>query len=122
MILTPLPWWGRAGLLLALALSLGYGFVTHARRLAPWAIRGAQQSPAGDWMLELVGGQEVAATKLLPTGFTGQGFAVLNFRTGRIGFRTLVLVRDAIGAEEMRRLRTGEGFRSDNPRGTRKTA
>lgn len=96
---------------MALLTSLGYGLSTHARRSAPWAIRSAEQSPEGDWTLELVSGRTIPAAILQPIGYIGQRFAVLNFRTSRLLQRTLVLAADAIEAEGLRRLRTGEGFR-----------
>lgn len=113
VILIPLYWWGQAALFLALFTSLGYGLVTQALRSAPWAIRTAQHNGVGDWRLELVSGTEIPSARLLPTGFTGQHFAVLNFRTGRLRYRSLVLAADAIDAEALRRLRTGEGFRGE---------
>lgn len=108
-------WWAQGLLLLALLISLGYGLATHARRFAPWAVRSAQQNAAGAWTLELVSGVEIGSARLLPTGFTGQQVAVLNFRTGRLRHRTLVLASDAIDSEALRRLRTGEGYRGTNP-------
>lgn len=111
LVLTALPLREKVGLSLALLISLGYTLGTHARRLAPWTIHGAHQNAAGDWTLRLVSGEEIRSAKLLRTGFIGQQFAVLNFRTRRLGYRTLVLVSDAIDAEGLRRLRTGEGFR-----------
>lgn len=94
---------GRCVLLLAVAASLVY--LLHARvlGLAPWSIRAAAWLPDGSWRLTLVSGREITAG-LLPSTFVSVPLVVLNFRH-RWQWRSLVLTRDSIDPEQLRRLR-----------------
>lgn len=100
----PLPWPLRLGLVLAALLGLAHGLAVHVLRLAPWAVVEAIWQPDGAWSLTLGSGQEVPA-RLLSSTYVSPALVVLNFRCGRWRIRSLVLPRDAIDADQHRRLR-----------------
>jgi toxin CptA len=107
--LAVLPWLPLAWYLqLALALVIVLGFVgawrTHVLRGSPRAIRAAELDPEGAWTLRLADGRALAA-RLLPSSFVHPKLVVLNFRTGRLARRHLVLAADAADADALRRLR-----------------
>ena len=102
------PMFGVFPLLLGAAItgSLGYALLVHCRRIAPWAIREARQTPEGDWVIEQVSGAQISSAKLLGSGYIGQRLVILNFRTGRfLATRTLILTADSIDPDVLRRLR-----------------
>ena len=100
----PLPWYLR----LAVAVLIVLGFVgawrTHVRRISPRAIRNAELDSEGAWTLGLADGRVLAA-RLLPSSFVHPKLVVLNFRTGLLARRHLVLAFDAADADLLRRLR-----------------
>ena len=114
----PLAWY----LQLSLAALILFGFVdawrAHVRRCSRRAIRAAELGPQGAWSLCLTDGRILAA-QLLPSSFLHPELLVLNFRTGRLTRRHLVLSADAADADVLRRLRVrlrmGGGRRARNP-------
>jgi hypothetical protein len=104
VLLLPLPWWGRVGLFLVTAASLYHGLWVHAWRRASAAIAEALWDERGQWHLTLVSGRRHDA-QLQGDSFVTQPLTVLNFRTGPLGLRSLVLTGDNMDADLLRRLR-----------------
>ena len=100
----PLAWYLQLALALLILLGLVDAWRVHVVRSAPRAIRAAELDPKGAWTLWLADGRVLAA-RLLPSSFVHPGLLVLNFRTGRLARRHLVLSADAAAADVQRRLR-----------------
>lgn len=88
----------------AVAASVAHGICVHGWRCARGSIVSAEQAADGDWVLRTRGGATLSG-RLLPSTFCAVFLVVVNFRTGRVGLRSLVLAPDAARAEELRRLR-----------------
>lgn len=102
--LLPLSWVLRVALAVVALLSLAHALAVHVFRWLPWALVEAVWHPDGAWTLTLASGQELPA-RLLPSSYVSPALVVLNFRCGRWLLRSLVLARDALDADQHRRLR-----------------
>jgi toxin CptA len=103
-LLLPIPWYARAGLIGVLAADLGYQAGRHLVRRLPWAVCEAVWESDGSWMLTLSSGEQREA-RLLSTSFVSVPLIVLNFRCGRWRRCSLVLPRDSLDPDLLRRLR-----------------
>ena len=88
----------------AIAASLAHGLCVHGWRCAGRSIVAADYNESGDWILYTGDGAELTG-RLLPSTFCTLFLVVLNFRTGRARFRSLVLAPDAASRENLRGLR-----------------
>lgn len=104
VVAVPLDWYWRAGLLVAVLVSLGHGIGSHLFRRLPWAVSEARWEPDGAWNLVLASGRQVEA-RLSPSTFVATSLVVLNFRRGRWHACSLVLLPDSLDPDLLRRLR-----------------
>ena len=100
----PVAWPWRLGLGVSIFLSLGYNWATHVQPLHPWALFEAVWEADGTWTLTRLSGDAVTAT-LLPSTFVAVGMVVLNLRCSRFRTYSLVLLRDGLDPDLLRRLR-----------------
>ena len=99
-----LAWYFQLSLGALIGLSLARGIRTHALRSAACAVRAAELDGEGAWTLLLADGRVLSA-RLLDSSLVHPLLLVLNFHTGRLGRRHLVLAPDSANADQVRRLR-----------------
>jgi hypothetical protein len=103
LLLIPLEFLPRLMLLLLVAISFGYGVWAQVLLLAPWSLREATWSEQG-WQLRFHDGRQCEAV-LLPSTLVSVPLVILLFRVGWLRYPQLILTKEVIDAELMRRLR-----------------
>jgi hypothetical protein len=99
-------WWGPvpAVLLPVLVLHFCYLYCSHAGTCLPTAICGISWDSVHGWRIRQARGDWLDAEPVLPVFVTHRLVAV-RFRTGRHGYRSLLVVAQRCGADDFRRLR-----------------
>lgn len=113
IVVTGLPAWVSVSGCVLLAANLAHTIRRHVLRKGRSGLRGARWNPDGSWAVWGGDGQ-VRDAALVPGSVVTRQFSVLNFRGPGMRTDALVLVRDAVDAETMRRLVTR--FRLDGGR------
>ncbi len=104
VLLLPLEFWLQCLLLLVVMMSLTQAICTHLLRSNESAIRSAEWNSEGEWTLLTANGDELAA-QLKASSYLQPWCVVLNFSISRFGWRSLILLPDAVDPELLRRLR-----------------
>jgi len=99
-----LDWYWRLALVLAVLVGFLNSLGVHYLYIVPWAVREATWEADGTWTLTLASGERIEAS-LLPSTYVTARLLVLNFRSGRWQYRSLVLPPDVLDANLLRRLR-----------------
>lgn len=91
-------------LVVALFVSLAHSLYTHGWRRGARAVVKVEVQQGRPWVLHLRSGRAISA-RLLGSSFVHPRLLVLNFSTGRLFRRTLVLAEDAADPDLLRQLR-----------------
>lgn len=97
---TPMP----ALLLVLLALHFCYVYCMHIAMCLPTAICAISWDATRGWRLRQARGDWLAVEPLLPV-FVSHRLVAARFRTGRLGYRSLVVVGQRCAVDDFRRLR-----------------
>lgn len=94
----------RPLLTVAAGASLVQCICVHGWKCARRSIVAAEYAEKQGWTLETRAGIRMAV-RLLPSSYCSLSLVVLNFRAGRVDFRSLVLAPDSTAPEALRKLR-----------------
>ena len=99
-------WWApaSAALLAVLVVHFAYLYCSHIHPCLPTAIRALSWDAVRGWRIRQARGDWLGAEPVLPV-FVTRRLVVVRFRTGRCGYRTLLVVAQRCAADDFRRLR-----------------
>lgn len=103
-LVLPIPLTPRLLLVGVILASLADSLFTHAWRRSARAVVTVEAQPGRPWVLHLRSGSALPA-RLLSSSFVHPRLLVLNFRTGRLFGRSVVLPEDAADPDLLRQLR-----------------
>ncbi len=87
-----------------LAVHFAYLYCSHIRPCLPSAICALSWDPVRGWRIRQARGDWLDAQPVLPV-FVSHRLVAVRFRTGRHGYRSLLVVTQRCGADDFRRLR-----------------
>ena len=99
-------WWAPlpAALLVVPVVHFFYLYCSHIRPCVARAICALSWDPVRGWRIRQARGDWLGAEPMLPV-FVTRRLVVVRFRTGRCGYRTLLVVAQRCAADDFRRLR-----------------
>ena len=99
-------WWAPvpAALLVVPVVHFAYLYCSHVQPCLPTAICALSWDPVRGWRIRQARGDWLDAEPVQPV-FVTRGLVAVRFRTGRCGYRTLLLVAQRCAADDFRRLR-----------------